>query len=85
MVEYGCDKCGKTFKQKGHYTKHLQRKTPCDTGKDKIEQIVANKVEEIVKEKIKELVENGDIEIKHKNLINFNLNNLQNNMESLLF
>ena len=20
MVEYGCDKCGKTFKQKGHYS-----------------------------------------------------------------
>jgi len=26
MVEYGCDKCGKTFKQKGHYIKRLQRK-----------------------------------------------------------
>jgi hypothetical protein len=27
----------KTFKQKGHYMKHLQRKTPCDNIKDKIE------------------------------------------------
>ena len=36
MVIYSCEKCGKTFKQKGHYMKHLQRKTPCDNIKDKI-------------------------------------------------
>ena len=35
MVEYSCEKCGKTFKQKGHYMKHLQRKTPCDNITDK--------------------------------------------------
>ena len=35
MVEYSCEKCGKSFKQKGHYTKHLQRKTPCDNITDK--------------------------------------------------
>ena len=26
MVEYSCDKCGKIFKQKGHYLKHLQKR-----------------------------------------------------------
>lgn len=66
MVNYSCKKCGKTFKQKGHYTKHLQRKTPCDNIKDKIEKIVENKVEEVIKEKIDEMVEKGEIEIKNK-------------------
>ena len=69
MVNYSCGQCGKTFKQKGHYTKHLQRKTPCDNIKDKIEKIVENKVDELVEEKIQELVQNGEI----KN-INLNLN-----------
>ena len=44
MVNYSCEKCGKTFKQKGHYMKHLQRKTPCDNIKDKIENIVEKKL-----------------------------------------
>jgi len=74
MVEYSCEKCGKTFKQKGHYTKHLQRKTPCNNIKDKIEQIVETKVDELVEEKIQELAKNGNIEIKNKNLIS----NIQN-------
>lgn len=61
---YTCEKCGKTFKQKGHYTKHLQRKTPCDNVVDsKIEKLVEEKVNKVVDEKIQELLEN-------KNLIN---------------
>jgi len=43
MVNYSCEKCGKPFKQKGHYMKHLQRKTPCDNITDKIENIVKKK------------------------------------------
>ena len=70
MVNYSCDNCGKTFKQKGHYTKHLQRKTPCDNIKDKIEKLVENKIDEVIEEKIQQLVQNGEIEIKNKNLIN---------------
>ena len=35
---------------KGHYMKHLQRKTPCDNINDKIENIVEKKVDELVKE-----------------------------------
>ena len=81
MVNYSCEKCGKTFKQKGHYMKHLQRKTPCDNIKDKIENIVVKKVDELVKEKLQDLVEKGDIEIKNKNLISSNQNN-QNNQNS---
>jgi len=29
MVTYTCPTCSKTFGQKGHYTQHLARKTPC--------------------------------------------------------
>lgn len=29
MVEYKCQSCGATYSQKGHYTRHTQRKTPC--------------------------------------------------------
>jgi DNA (cytosine-5)-methyltransferase 1 len=31
ISKYSCDKCGKEFKQKGHYTVHLNRKNPCVT------------------------------------------------------
>ena len=72
MVIYSCEKCGKTFKQKGHYMKHLQRKTPCDNIKDKIENIVEKKVDKLVKEKLQDLVDKGEIEIKNKNLISNN-------------
>ena len=81
MVNYSCEKCGKTFKQRGHYMKHLQRKTPCDNIKDKIENIVEKKVEELVKEKLQDLVEKGDIEIKNKNLISNNQNSNTENTE----
>ena len=81
MVNYSCEKCGKTFKQKGHYMKHLQRKTPCDNIKDKIENIVEKKDDELVKEKLQDLVEKGDIEIKNKNLISNNQNSNIDNTE----
>lgn len=29
MVNYECEKCGKIFKQMGHYKDHLNRKRPC--------------------------------------------------------
>lgn len=31
MVSYICEKCGKEFNQKGNYTKHTKRITPCTT------------------------------------------------------
>ena len=83
MVNYSCEKCGKTFKQKGHYMKHLQRKTPCDNIKDKIENIVEKKVDKLVKEKLQDLVEKGDIEIKNKNLISNNQNSNTENTENV--
>ena len=81
MVNYSCEKCGKTFKQKGHYMKHIQKKNPCDNIKDKIENIVEKKVDELVKEKLQDFVEKGDIEIKNKNLISNNQNSNTGNTE----
>jgi DNA (cytosine-5)-methyltransferase 1 len=71
-----CKRCGKTFKQKGHYTKHLLRKTPCDNINDKIEKIVENKVDELVQEKLQEILEN-------KNLINQTINQTNTNMKAI--
>ena len=58
MVNYSCPTCGKIFKQKGHFMKHLQKKNPCDNINDKIEKIVENKVDELVQEKLQEILEN---------------------------
>ena len=61
--QYTCEKCGKIFSQKIHYTNHQKRQRPCKPVENKV-------IEEKVLKKIKELSENGDIEIKNKNLIN---------------
>jgi len=74
MVKYTCEKCGKEFSQKGHFTNHQKRKRPCKP----IENIV---IEEKVQKKIQELSENGEIEIKNKNLISSNLNSNKVNMD----
>lgn len=63
MVNYSCNKCGREFKQKSHYEKHLNRKTPC-VQPDKIKKII----NDIVVEKIKEI--NPTITKKKKKKIN---------------
>ena len=45
MSKYTCEKCGKEFKQKGHYTSHLNKKNPC-VNELKIKEIVDKAVEE---------------------------------------
>jgi hypothetical protein len=45
MSKYICEKCGKDFKQKGHYTTHLNKKNPC-VNELKIKEIVDKAVEE---------------------------------------
>jgi DNA modification methylase len=47
MVKYSCEKCGKEFTQKGHYTKHTTKKNPC-VFESKIEEII----EKVVAEKM---------------------------------
>ena len=65
VKDYTCEKCGKEFSQKGHFTNHQKRKRPCKP-------IVNKVIEEKVQEKLQELSENGEIEIKNKNLISNN-------------
>ena len=58
MVEYSCEKCGKKFSQKGHYTKHINKKNPCV-----IESKVKEIIEKVVSEKINKIKCNENINI----------------------
>lgn len=58
MVNYSCEKCGKDFSQKGHYTKHINKKNPCV-----IESKVKEIIEKVVSEKINEIKCNENINI----------------------
>ena len=58
MVKYSCEKCGKDFSQKGHYTKHINKKNPCV-----IESKVKEIIEKVVSEKINEIKCNESINI----------------------
>jgi hypothetical protein len=51
MVKYSCEKCGKEFTQKGHYTKHTTKKNPC-VFESKIEEII----EKIISKKLMNIV-----------------------------
>ena len=55
MVNYSCEKCGKEFSQKGHYTKHLNRKNPCV-----VESKVKEMLDKVVEEKLNNLTKNNN-------------------------
>jgi len=42
MTKYTCERCLKEFSQKSHYTKHQNKKIPCQDNKGKIEEVVEN-------------------------------------------
>ena len=42
MPKYTCERCLKEFSQKSHYTKHQNKKLPCQNNKGKIEEVVEN-------------------------------------------
>ena len=42
MPTYTCERCLKKFSQKSHYTKHQNKKLPCQDNKGKIEEVVEN-------------------------------------------
>lgn len=45
MTKNSCDKCGKEFNSKSHYTQHQKRKTPC-VNENKIKEYIDKSVEE---------------------------------------
>ncbi len=54
MGKYACEKCGKEFNQKSHYTTHLNKKNPC---------VVESKIKEMIDVAVKEKL----VEIKKTN------------------
>jgi DNA adenine methylase len=45
MGKYNCDKCGKEFNQKSHYTTHVSKKNPCII-ESKLKEMIDNAVSE---------------------------------------
>ena len=63
MGKYTCEKCGKEFNQKSHYTTHLNKKNPCVVEskiKEMIDTAVKKKLVEIKKSKPIELIIDED-------------------------
>lgn len=58
MGKYICEKCGKDFNQKSHYTTHLNKKNPC---------VIESKIKEMIDNAVKEKL----VEIKKANPIEF--------------
>ena len=56
MVKYSCEKCGKPFTQKSHYTKHIEKKNPCV-----FTNIIDERIEKIINDKLKILNINENI------------------------
>jgi len=48
MVTYNCDQCGKEFTQKGNYTKHTKRITPCTPKFDNLPNVIEDNPKQIV-------------------------------------
>jgi hypothetical protein len=69
MVKYSCEKCGKEFTQKGHYTKHTTKKIPCvfeSKIEEMIEKVVAKKINEIKKTSPSDIINNIEIVYDNK-------------------
>ena len=56
MNKYNCDKCGKEFAQKSHYTQHINKKNPC-VYEENIEKMIEKKVDEKVEAKLEEKIQ----------------------------
>ncbi len=60
MGKYTCEKCGKEFNQKSHYTTHLNKKNPC---------VVESKIKEMIDTAVTEKI----VKIKKSNPIEFEI------------
>jgi adenine-specific DNA-methyltransferase len=57
MVKYTCEKCGREFQQKGHFTRHHTKINPC---------IQESKLNEIIDEKVNHALHQHSVEHKKK-------------------
>jgi adenine-specific DNA-methyltransferase len=57
MVKYTCEKCGREFQQKGHFTRHNTKVNPC---------IQESKLNEIIDEKVKNALSQNTLDYKKK-------------------
>jgi DNA adenine methylase len=78
MGKYTCEKCGKEFNQKSHYTTHLNKKNPCVVEskiKEMIDTAVKEKLVEIKKAKSNEfeIIDEDEIIYDNKLVKNINL------------
>jgi 2-polyprenyl-3-methyl-5-hydroxy-6-metoxy-1,4-benzoquinol methylase len=68
MVKYGCNKCGKDFKQKSHYDRHINKKNPC-IQENKLAEIINNAVEKKIIELKNEYFDKIDSDKEYLNEI----------------
>ena len=69
MGKYTCKKCGKEFKQKSHYTTHINKKNPCvieSKIKEMIDNAVKEKLIEIKKTFPSDIIHNIEIDYDNK-------------------
>ena len=69
MGKYNCEKCGKEFKQKSHYTTHTNKKNPCVVEskiKEMIDNAVKEKLIEIKKTSPSDIINNIEIVYDNK-------------------
>ena len=69
MGKYNCEKCGKEFNQKSHYTAHTNKKNPCVVEskiKEMIDNAVKEKLIEIKKTSPSDIINNIEIVYDNK-------------------
>ena len=69
MGKFNCEKCGKEFNQKSHYTTHTNKKNPCvieSKIKELIDNAVKEKLIEIIKASPSDIINNIEIVYDNK-------------------
>ena len=77
MPKYTCERCLKEFSQKSHYTKHQNKKLPCQDNQGKIENVVENIID-------KKLLLNKKLNSNNtENIIIYHMEDIKNKRRSL--
>ena len=70
MVKYTCKRCGKSFKQKGHYTKHNNKKNKCQDITNIVDKLVEKKIIQLADSKVES---NSETKIEIENILGIGL------------